>query len=435
MGRFDVKKLLKSGYAKDASTLMIGTTLGMLITTVATPILSRLYDDVTYGTWALFVSTFTILTIVATLRYELAILLPKDDRESFGVMLSSCTSTTIFSVLCLAFTLSVTQFDIPLFGLNKMAWLNYLPAMVLINGLHTSFNYWMNRRKRYFNLSINRVLQTALILGFSVLFSEKLLGIGNGMIVAYIIAYGVVTLLLFIYVVQDYRRLSLKCTFKDAIFMAKRYRRFPLNTMPTGLINNFAVQMPVYILSAMFGEGVAGQYSMMNSVLGLPISVVGQAITDVFRQKASQEYAHKGECKKLYYTTALALMALAVVPFGLLMIFARPVFTVFLGDEWLLAGTFVTLLAPFYFIRLVVSPLTNMTIIAEKQTFELIWQSVLCVLTSGAMFAAAYFTKGVLPGNFPYYAAICAYALIYSAMYIYHFTYTRRLAAGKKLWG
>ena len=302
-------------------------------------------------------------------------------------------------------------------------------------GLYYSFNYWLNRRKRYLNLAINRVLQNVLIVALSVVFSEKFASVENGMVLAYIIAMSVVTALLIFYVVSDCKKLSIRFSFGKMFAMAKRYRRFPINTMPTGLINNFAVQMPVFILNHFFGDGVVGQYYMMNHVLGTPVSIIGQAIGDVFRQKSSQSYAENGECRKLYNSTAKALALIAIVPFALLMLVAKPAFGWILGDEWELAGVFVMLLAPFYFIRLVVSPLTSMTIIAEKQTYELIWQTTMCITTSVAMFLSCYLYPVSVGSNMHYYAAMIAYALMYSIMYILHFLYTRQLAKGKKLWG
>lgn len=434
LSRFNIKQLFRNDYARDASTLMIGTTLGMVITMLASPILSRLYGDADFGVLQLFSSAYTILCIIATLRFELAILLPKDDNDGFSVLIASCGSSVIFGIVMQLAVTAIDLFDISLFGLNQITWLNFLPATVTIMGLYNSFNYWMNRRKRYFNLAINRIIQNFLVVALSIVFSKSLIYIPNGMLWAYLGGYGVVTVLLVIYTIQDYKRLSLKLDIKSIFRMAKRYRRFPISSMPTGLINNLAVQMPVFILTSKFGQDFIGQYYMMNRVLGTPVSIVGQAIGDVFRQRSSQSYAETGECKKLYFTTAKALALASFVPFLFLMLVARPAFTFVLGDEWVLAGTFVVLLAPFYFIRLVVSPLTSMTIVAEKQTFELIWQTALCIVTSGAMLLSAY----IFPpngGNFPCYAVMCSYALAYSFMYAVHFLYTSQLAKGKKLWG
>lgn len=433
--RFNLKKLFKNEYARDASTLMIGTTLGMIIQVAASPVLSRLYNDSAFGVLQLYSSAYAILSILATLRYELAILLPKSDDDAFGVLAVSCGSSVVFGLICQLFVWSVRIFDISLFGLNSVEWLKYVPITATVMGLYYSFNYWLNRRKRYFNLAVNRVLQNLLIVLVSVLFSEKFLGIADGMVVAYILAMCVVTVLLLIYALQDYIRLSIKLSLKNIFLLAKRYKKFPANTMPTGLINNFAVQMPVFILQFFFGDEIVGQYYMMNRVLGTPVSIIGQAIGDVFRQKSSRQYAESGECKKLYNSTAKTLALIAVVPFTVLMIFAKPAFSLVLGDGWELAGIFVTLLAPFYFIRLVVSPLTSMTIIAEKQTYELIWQTTMCITTSLAMYISCLVFPISSGSNFHYYAAMIAYATMYSVMYILHFLYTRQLAKGKKIWG
>ncbi len=436
--RFSVKKILalaKNDYAKNASTLMIGTTLGMLITLVASPWLSRHYSNEAFGALQLYQSTYSILIIIATLRYEYAIMLPKAEKDAFSVLLCSLTSTAIFSVLCGLFVSAVFGLRISLFGLNEFRWLLYMPVTVLVLGIYYSCNYWLNRRKRYVNLAVNRIVQNGLTVVFSVLFSSRYWDVEDGMILAYLLSMVVGTVLFLVYVLMDFVRLHIHLSFREISAMFKRYRRFPLNTMPTGLINTVAVQVPVFILQRYFGEGVVGQYYMMNRVLGTPITVVGQAIADVFRQKASATYAQKGECYQVYKSTAKALALLAIVPFGLLAVFATPLFRFVLGDGWEMAGVFVTLLTPFYYIRLIVSPLTFMSIVAEKQRFELLWQSSLFVLTSLAMLVSCQLFPPVSGFNLSAYFAMSAYGLVYMLMYGYHFTYTRRLAKGQQLWG
>lgn len=206
--RFDIKKLFKSQYARDASTLMVGTTLGMVIQLLSSPLLSRLYNDSAFGVLQLFSSTYAILSIIATLRYELAIMLPKSDDDAFCVLGASCGCTVIFSALCQLFVWGVRAFHISLFGLSELSWLKYMPAATLVMGLYYSFNYWLNRRKRYFNLAINRIVQNTLIVGLSIVFSSSLLHVADGMVVAYILSMAIVTLLLVCYAIQDYRRLQ-----------------------------------------------------------------------------------------------------------------------------------------------------------------------------------------------------------------------------------
>src|SRR5690606_28031953 len=50
------------------------------------------------------------------------------------------------------------------------------------------------------------------------------------------------------------------------------------------------------------------------------------------------------------------------------------------GKEWIIAGKYVKILTPLFFIRFIVSPLSVLMSIHEKQRFEMIWQVLLLLL-------------------------------------------------------
>ena len=160
--------------------------------------------------------------------------------------------------------------------------------------------------------------------------------------------------------------------------------------MPAGIVNNVAIDLPVFLLGAFSGSGVVGQYTMMNKVLGAPITVISEAIRDVFRQRASRDYAQNGECRAVYRTTGKTLAVAAAVPFLLLMIGAVPAFDALFGEKWRMAAKFIVMMSPFYYVKFVVSPLTFMAYIAGRQNFDMKWQIAFC-LSSAAAFAIGDF--------------------------------------------
>ncbi len=50
---------------------------------------------------------------------------------------------------------------------------------------------------------------------------------------------------------------------------AKRYIQFPLYSFPAGIINAIALQLPVFMLSAIYGLSVVGMYTFAYSHLGI----------------------------------------------------------------------------------------------------------------------------------------------------------------------
>ena len=76
----------QSAYARNVLTLMTGTTLAQAIPIAISPILTRLYSPEDFGTFGLYMAIVAIASVLVTGRYELAILLPKRDRDAMHIL-------------------------------------------------------------------------------------------------------------------------------------------------------------------------------------------------------------------------------------------------------------------------------------------------------------------------------------------------------------
>ena len=88
---------------KNIFILFTGSTLAQLIPIAIAPILTRLYSPEEFGLLAIFISLAAIFSPIASLRYELSILLPKSNSDAkdlaylcFGII---CFFTLIFFVI------------------------------------------------------------------------------------------------------------------------------------------------------------------------------------------------------------------------------------------------------------------------------------------------------------------------------------------------
>ena len=64
---------------------MTGTSLAQAIPIIISPILTRIYTPEDFGLLALFLSITNIIGSVANGRYELAIMLPKEDEDAINI--------------------------------------------------------------------------------------------------------------------------------------------------------------------------------------------------------------------------------------------------------------------------------------------------------------------------------------------------------------
>ncbi|MFZ2538107.1 MAG: lipopolysaccharide biosynthesis protein [Oscillospiraceae bacterium] len=413
-----LNKFKKSEYAKNSTILMAGTVISMVLQTLSVFWLGKFYADDMWGIYEYFCTAYSIFLIVATGRYELAIMLPKEDSDGFMIALLSAGLSVAFSIVA-----SIILFILYLFGI-ELGWIIFLPLTLAILGVYYSCNYWLNRKKRYINLAINRVIQGVLFVVFNLGYAFILSDIRYGLILGYISAQGIVMVMLIVSMIVDYKKKKFKLSFKRIKELAKEYINFPKISSISGVINNVAVRLPVLLLGLFAGNAVVGQYAMMSRILGAPITVISEAIRDVFRQKASKEYALNRECCGTFMGTFKSLALIAIVPFILIMLGAKPVLNILFGDLWNMAAYFIILMAPFYYVKFIVSPLTFMTYIARRQSYDMKWQIVLCVSSTVAFYLGYILTKNP-------YVMLLLYGIVQTILYTVSFNYTKKLAKGE----
>ena len=91
----------KSEFARNVLTLMTGTTIAQAIPIAISPILTRIYTPEDFGIFALYMSMASILSVVATGRYELAIMLPKKDEDAINIVALSLIISFLVSFIAL----------------------------------------------------------------------------------------------------------------------------------------------------------------------------------------------------------------------------------------------------------------------------------------------------------------------------------------------
>jgi O-antigen/teichoic acid export membrane protein len=143
---------------------------------------------------------------------------------------------------------------------------------------------------------------------------------------------------------------------KSLFTLAKRYRDFPLYRAPQVFINAISHNLPVLMLASLFGSSAAGFYSIGRSVMGLPASVIGKSVGDVFYSHIARA-AHEG--KNLTHLILKATLLLAVVgflPFALVVAFGPQLFAFAFGNEWVAAGEYARWLSLWLFFAFINRP-------------------------------------------------------------------------------
>lgn len=370
------KLKLKSEFSRNVLTLMTGTAIAQAIPILVSPILTRIYSPDEFGVLALYVALFTFVGIIATVRYEVTIMLPKRDKDAINIVFLSLIITVLMSLLSLLGILFFGDTIVLLFNNTSLQkWLFFIPISVFLIGVYQTFNYWHIRNKQYKCISISRVSQssasaiTNLSLGYS--------GYSNyGLVLGQIIGQIFSTLVLFIKIKSGYKLNLKSVSVKRMIANAKKYKKFPLINSLHAFVDVSQSSGIIFIISIVFNSVIVGFYSITMRILGAPISLVGGAMAQVYYQKATSIVNKKDDLFTLTRNMMIKLFIIAL-PFMLLLIFfGENLFQILLGENWGIAGVYAQLLSPYYFFKFIISPLSSLPNILNKQGAYFIFTSI-----------------------------------------------------------
>lgn len=99
----------KSLYARQVASLASGNVIAAVLPFIFQPIIARLYTPRDFSILGWFMSFVSILSVFATGKYELAIILPKTDNEAKNISFMSFIMTIFFSIMVII--LSVFFYD------------------------------------------------------------------------------------------------------------------------------------------------------------------------------------------------------------------------------------------------------------------------------------------------------------------------------------
>ncbi len=377
----NIKEKLNSNYLKDILTSLSGTTLSQIIVISMAPVLTRIYSPSDYGLLGIYMSITALLFVFTTLQYSQAILLTKNEKEEYHIIKICSLITVIYSGLIALTLFSFNLFEFSFFTTSKLGiWLYLLPISTLLFGMNTILTKQLNKHKKYKALSINQIITSITTVAFSLAlgilhdnFSGLLIGLIAGQLVRLIVLFIFSKkLILSIY---KHKGSSIKATIL-------KFKKFPLFTIPTEFLYGWTSQLPIYFFSVYFNTTVIGHFNYGKRMVSLPISLITGAVGNVFAQKAADQFNNTGECEKIFKNT-FKMLALPLLPFFIILgIFAPNIFSFVFGAEWLIAGTYVQILAPMFYLKAIVSPLSYMYIIKNKQDEDMFLHIISFVLVA-----------------------------------------------------
>lgn len=412
---------IPGSFKLNVATMFSGTVISQAIYLLLYPILTRIYSPTNFGQFAIFITFLSILTVISTGQYELAILLPKKKSNFksiiYGVIIISFISSILITIILFLLFPILQKYNL-IISFNLIY---IIGISIFINSLYQIGFQLSIRFKNFKSISTINIINVFTSILFQFLLSKTSLK-DIGLVIGYMIGTLAAVIFLYlknkkIFIINDTKKLFLNIK-KQLI----RYKKFPIFNLPATLVNLSANQAPNILLNT-FGQSIIGHFSLSQRILGSPITLFSSSITHVFKERASSDYRKYGSCRDIFIKTFKSLFLISFIPFILIYIFSPKYISIIFGSEWQTAGIYIRALTIMYFFKFTISPLTYIIIIAEKQNLNLILQILLLIVT----IISIYF--GIIQNNS--LISIKMFSISYSLIYLIFFLFSFNLSKNK----
>jgi O-antigen/teichoic acid export membrane protein len=386
----------KSRFVRQVATVSSSAAVAQLVGLVVGPINSRLYEPADFGLVAPFGSLFSILTVLTTMRYEMAIPVAEDDDEGLHILVL-CGTLALFwccsiAIATFAFEDRIAHALSPDPRLSRYLW--YLPIGLFGTTVYLLLSAWVIRMQAFRDLSISAIIQNVTGSGSAVLMGFLQMGV-SGLVAGSLIASvsGITSLISVAF--RSARTAWHRLSFAAMLAAARRYHNFPLYNIWATLLNTVSLQLPVLLLSAGFGARETGWYGYCQRVLLLPTVLISGAMVPVFYSHAKQALVD-GSLPRLTSRMIEGIVGINAFFIAVIAMFGPELFTLAFGEPWRQAGLYASVLTPWLLVNFIVTPLATLPLVLERQRSDLVWQVILVVVRAGTISVGVYRKDDVL---------------------------------------
>ena len=362
--------------------LLTGTSAAQVLPIVTAPVIARNYDMAEFGVFGFFLASLAIVTTIANLKYDTAILAVRSKREVRAILgLGLTINLLIGALISLAITLAVMFSILP--------WLNPSPAIIVIlpisfilaGGLQALCTTAL--RGEYFAaVARSRFIAAATSAALSLIAalmhptSEALmLSSVSGQLA------GIASLL----ATKKLREnVSLDLRLARMWLVARKYWRFAVFTSPADMLNALAFNLPALLLGVLYGTAATGAFVLAQRVVGTPLMLIGSAFSDLYRQKIGQRSTSNTPYWDVTIRVLVPLVMIGFLTLMAVLIFGDAAIRIFLGVQWNLVAEILQIMIIVYVVRFIASPLTYTYYLAEKHSEDLALQ--FCSAIAGLAF-------------------------------------------------
>lgn len=410
-----LKRLIKGNFSRNVFIVAGGTAFTQVLNALLTPIITRIYTPEEYGVVSLYVAVLSMTVIIASLKFEWGIPIADDDEKAINVVALSVLVliliTTIITILLYVISDNVLG---GIIGEALIPYKIYIPIGIFLSGLYHIFIQWGYREKAFKTIAKTKLSQ---VLGQNI----SRIGLGlfklgpQGLIIGTILGHSSGVAALSKSIFSTKKNLIRKIKRSEILWCARRYKDYPIYSATSQFMNSAGLNLPKIFLATLYSTEVTGAFGLAVSITGIPVTLIGRSVGDVFyAEAASIGKTNPRKLKQLSNKLFKRLAAIGLIP-ALALLFLGPfLFKIVYGAEWVEAGVYSRIMSVLIYARLVFLPISRVFAVMEKQRHALILDTVRLVFVLLVFSIAKWFALDAYYTIALYTAAM---SIIYYATY------------------
>jgi O-antigen/teichoic acid export membrane protein len=404
------------------------TAVSQVLYVVALPALSRIYAVDTFGNLAVLQSVSMFTIVIASLRYEAAVLLPAEDETAANLLafsfflLAATTGALVVAGLAIS---PAWLFRGQLAFLRHLWWL--IPVTHFGGSIREALTQWAIRRKAFPVIGRTKITQVA-----SQLVAQLGMGIARvgpiglyaGDVVGRVAGAGTLLRRAWSQDAPLLASVSARAMWRAAV----KYRSFPLFSTWAQMLSRAGRDFVPIAVAALYGAKAAGWFALASRVLAAPLELISRAVSQVYMGEASElSRVDPRGLRRLFQLWAGRLTLLALIPSAVLALLGPPLFRFAFGDPWEGAGVYARCMALMLLVQFMHFSLVHTLTILERQSWQLVWDAAVLLAGLGGM--VALHNLGATEVQ-----AVLYYSCAMAALFVVHYLVTliaieRRIAA------
>lgn len=355
--------------------LVWGTAFAQLIPILLQPLLRRYFTPEIFGAYSVYSSLISILLVISSLKYELAIILPKKDKEAAAVFFLTVILNFIFNFLLLL-VIIIWKSKI-LFYLNLAdtysIYLYLVPLGTFFFSLYTSINYWLIRKKRFFPISINKFVRRGFEGIAQVTF--KFAKVPNGLIYGDLIGHignicsGI------------YQGIKSGLTFRffspgKIRYVLIKYSEYPKFNIVPGFMSACSFLLPALMINKFYSTDSLGYFDLSKLLLSVPPALIASSISNVLLQRIAEKDKLRLSIRNDLISILVFICLVILLEVILIQFWAEDLFRILFGDKWIFSGTISKILVWAFAFNFFVSSFSSIFISLKKIKLLSIWQVI-----------------------------------------------------------